>query len=152
MKSPEDSFDKTRSALSDMIWSFIEALNKKKGVNHCGCERTRDFDDKHLATETSKGQVWTVAQTYMGARTEIEGVEIDPDRTIDIKIAATYDWIPIVNVMSSLREHPIEIVGGTDMAVKEAIQIIHDEIFCDWPLSRSELEHLARRLFPDAGL
>jgi len=150
MKSPEDAFAEVRSALSDMIWNFIEALNMERGVNCVGVERTRDFDERP-ATETCKGQVWTVAQTYRGARTEIDGEDIDPDRTIEVKIAATNDWIPIVSVMSSVREHPIEIAGGTDAAVKEAIHTVHDEIFHGWPLSQYDLEQLARRHLPDAG-
>ena len=147
MKSPENSFAEARSALSDMIWIFIEALNQERGVSHCGFERTRDFQGTPTS-ETCKGQVWTVAQTYQGARQTINGIEIAPDRIIDIKIAATEDWTPIVTVTNSIRDIPIQIDGGDEANIQHAIKAVHDEIFQDWPPTEDEIAEFIRGQLP----
>lgn len=73
-----------------MAWNSLESLNKEKGVKHCGFERTRSFDGPAYS-ETYKGQVWIVRQSYAGARMTVEEKEIDPDRSIEIVIGATED-------------------------------------------------------------
>ena len=150
-KLSEESFDGFRSELVSTIGKYIDALDKEKGVNHCEKEIKRTFDKLPL-TETCAGQVWVIARVYHGARTIINSkgvdIDIDPDRTIKIAIGATEDWTPVVVVMSSFRDAPIQIVAGTEAALKEAIRAVHGEIFHGWPLGKDEIDDLIRRHLP----
>ncbi len=148
----KESFTTLRSDMESMVWDYLESLRQQRAVDRFDHERTRDFY-RPPYTETCTGQVWTIRHTYHGARTLIEGVDIDPDRTIEIKIAACAEWNPIVTLMSSLRDcRPISIEGGREAELMDAIRLLHDEIFRDWPLSEYAFQQLARRRFPNSGL
>lgn len=142
--STEQSFQAQRAKLADIIWDWLESMNKERGVTATGQTRGSLADNPRLYTDTCYGQVLAVRQTY-SAGTTVEGMDTDPERTIEIAIGHTEAWIPVVCVMSSLRDSPIEIVGGSDAALREAVQLVHGELFRDWPPTDEQIDEFMRR-------
>ena len=142
--STEQVFQNRRSELTETIWAWLESMNKQRGVTATGHTRGSLADNQRLYTDTCYGQVLAIRQTY-SAGTIVERMDTDPERTIEVAIGHTEDWIPAVCVMSSLRERPIELIGGSDAALSEAIQFVHDEIFRDWPPTDEQIDDFMRR-------
>ena len=126
-------------------------MNEERGVKNWDGTPGSLADNPKLFTDTCKGQVLLVRQSYVGARLTVKDTEIDPDRIIEIAIGHAEDWTPIVCIVNSLRDCPIEIVGGSEAALREAVQAIHGEIFHDWPLTKEQIDDLFRRQFSDEG-
>jgi hypothetical protein len=148
--SADDDFRERRSVLAGMLWDSLESMNLERGVNYCDFIRDRPLNDTgRFYTDTCYGEALLVRQGYAGARQTIKGRDIDPDRCIEILIGHTEDWIPFVSILSSQRDRPIEIVGGTDAALREEVRVAHNEIFDGWPLSKDEIDEMIRRQLAD---
>ncbi len=132
-----------------MISGWLDSMNAEQGIKPCGRTHGKPMMDTQFFTNISLGEAVFVCQTFAGARTTVEGTDIDPDRALEIAIGHTDNWIPVIRIASSQLDRPIEIVGGTDAAMREAIQSVHDAICRDWPLSPQQLDELIRRQIPD---
>ena len=142
--SSEQAFQKRRSELAAIIWSWLESMNKERGINPSQQTRGSLADNPRVYSDTCYGQVLSIRQTY-AARKTVVGMETDPERTIEIAIGHTEAWIPFVSVMSCLRESPFEIIGGSDVALREKVQLVHDELFQGWPPTDDEIDEFMRR-------
>ena len=144
-----EEFKERRWAIARMISGWLDSMNAEQGIQPCGSSHGKPSKDTQFFTNPSFGEAVFVCQTFAGARTTIEGTDIDPDRALEIAIGHTDDWMPVIRIASSLLDRPIEIVGTTDAAMREAIHSAHDAIFCDWPLTTQELDELIRRQLSD---
>jgi hypothetical protein len=144
-----EEFKERRWAIARMISGWLDSMNTERGVRPSESSDGKPSKDTQFFTNLSSGEAVFVCQTFAGARTTVQGTDIDPDRALEIAIGHTDDWIPVIRIASSQLDRPIEIVGGTDAAMREAIQSVHDVIFRDWPLTKHECDELIRRQLPD---
>ena len=144
-----EEFKERRWAIARMISGWLDSMNTEQGINPSESSHGKPSKDTQFFTNLSSGEAVFICQTFVGARTSVEDIDIDPDRALEIAIGHTDDWIPVIRIASSQHDRPIEIIGGTDAAVREAIQSVYEAIFRYWPLTTQQRDELIRRQLPD---